>query len=146
LKRVCTIALICMSLLCIILFRVNLRQAERIKSLESSLPTMLPGEKIHYFDVLGINNNAVDAKLLNESKSGPFLLFLFQQGCTPCNKNLYYWRKMAEILKNDVQPIGVVLESFDHAASFSEKSGLNFNLYVPTDLNLFKKKMKMRYA
>jgi peroxiredoxin len=142
-KKACIVVSIILTVLCIALFRINLEQSAQIKRLQASLPYLLPGQTITYLDLIGTENQTIDSDTLVNSKDKIFLIYIFQQPCNPCNKNLYMWRKMAEILKNDVEVIGVILDDLAEARAFKEKGGLNFNLYVPRDVKRFKKEMRI---
>jgi thiol-disulfide isomerase/thioredoxin len=102
---------------------------------KANLPYLLIGEKINYFDLL-----AKDAKQISVSafkSDRPVMIFIFSRPCSPCDKNIVYWKKMAEILQDSVDFYGVVLGNATEAFNFAEEARLNLEVYVPVDLYTF---------
>lgn len=112
------------------------------RKLRSSLPYLTVGESIHYFNLIGMDETRIDQS--NLEKDRPVLIFIFSRPCSPCDKNLVYWKKMAEIFKEDVSVYGIILGKLTEAYNFSETSRLNFNIYVPEDAALFIREMRIK--
>ncbi len=72
------------------------------------------------------------------------MFFIFSRPCSPCNKNIVYWNKFAELLKEHVDCYGIVLNSLSEAYNFNEKRELKFKIYVPQNLDKFLKEMKLK--
>ncbi len=100
-----------------------------------SIPYLVEGEKIRYFNLISSANDRVDISFLE--KSGPSIIFIFSRPCSPCDKNILYWRRMAEILKGRAAIYGIIIGSFEEMKAFSEQAKLNFGVYAPADLKAF---------
>jgi hypothetical protein len=110
--------------------------------LRGSLPYLTPGETIEYFHLSGMDARTIDDSVLKQDK--PSLVFIFSRPCSPCNKNIVYWKKMAEILKDKVTIYGVILGNVTDAYNFSENTKLNFNIYVPENIDAFIQKLRIK--
>ena len=64
------------------------------KRLRSSLPHLLIGDKISYFDLKGVDTGDISADILNESEPGISVVFIFDRPCTACSKNILFWNKL----------------------------------------------------
>lgn len=87
---------------------------------------------------------AINSDLLNKRENSTFLIYIFSQPCSPCNKNTQVWKKIAALSKRDAKAIGIIIDDHQEALAFSEKLKPNFELYVPVDIPKFKDKMKIR--
>jgi peroxiredoxin len=125
------------SFLILKLVRVNNR-------LQEFIPYLISGEKIKYFDLIGINNEKIALNHIKESKK-PILIFIFSRPCTPCNANIVYWKRMSEILKDKATVFGIVLDDFKNAHNFSLSANLNFEIYVPHQINRFIKSFRLEF-
>ncbi len=112
------------------------------RHLREALPYFIVGEEIHYFDVIGMDEKSIDGTALQGDR--PSLIFIFSRPCSPCNKNIVFWQKMAEVLKGKVSVYGIILSDVTEAYNFSQRAGLNFNIYVPQDLDTFIEKMRIK--
>ncbi len=110
--------------------------------LKNALPYLLENEKVEYFDLVGMDSQTVNAKVINSEK--PSVVFVFSRPCSPCNKNLVYWKKLTMLLKGKVNVYGIVLDNVTAAYNFSEEAKLNFNIYVPEDLPKFISTMRIK--
>jgi hypothetical protein len=113
---------------------------------KANLPYLLIGEKIEYFDLLDENAGPINVSAFDGDR--PALIFIFSRPCSPCNKNIVYWRKMVEILKDEVNFYGIILDNPTQAFNFSDEAQLNFKIYVPRDLDKFilKQRIKLNYS
>ena len=112
------------------------------KDLVNSLPYFIKGEKIEYFDLINMNGKNVNDQLLLGDK--PSLIFVFSRPCSPCNKNIIYWKNMAEIFKGKVNIYGVILNSATEAFNLKEKSKVDFHLFIPENINKFIKHFRIK--
>jgi hypothetical protein len=109
---------------------------------KQELPYLLQGENIECFDLVDEDAQQVDASVFSSGR--PALIFIFSRPCSPCDKNIVYWRKMREILEDQVDFYGIIPGNATKAFNFSEKAKLNFKLYVPVHLNEFIQKMRLK--
>lgn len=109
---------------------------------KQELPYLLKGENIECFDLIDEDASQVDTSVFSSGR--PALIFIFSRPCSPCDKNIVYWRKMREILEDRIDFYGIILGDATEAFNFSEKAKLNFKLYVPVQLNEFIQKMRLK--
>lgn len=123
---------------------VAYKYSQENKMLRSSMPYLLHGEAIENFDLVDMNAAELDKSVLK--KDVVSVIFIFERPCSPCDKNVTFYKKMVTILKarKNVAFYGIVLDSIDEAASFAEQSRLPFNVYVPRDLDGFMKTMRVK--
>lgn len=110
---------------------------------KQELPYLLQGEGIEYFDLIDEDAHQINASVFDGGQR-PALIFIFSRPCSPCDKNIAYWRKMKEILKDQVDFYGIVLDETNAAFNFSEEARLNFKVYVPVDLDGFNRKLRIK--
>jgi len=115
---------------------------QKNKNIQSQLPYLVPGEQITYFDVLGLNAEKITAGMLNSKKIA--LLFIFQQPCSHCDRNLATWNRIGRILKNDVDIYGIIPAPPGQMFELKENARLSFNIYSPDDLVKFKKNFRLK--
>ncbi|MCP4221443.1 MAG: hypothetical protein GY765_42855, partial [bacterium] len=109
---------------------------------KSAIPYLLHGEAIDYFDLLGEDSQSADHKTLQSEL--PSLIFIFDRPCSPCNKNLAYWKRIAGLLEGKVNVYGIVLGNMQDAFNFSETSKLNFGVFVPKNVQQFVESMRIK--
>lgn len=112
------------------------------KNLKKSLPYLTVDESSEYFTLIGMDENIVDRSVLK--KEHPSLIFIFSRPCSPCNKNIIFWKKMAEVLKDKVTIYGIIIDSFSNAYNFYDKARLNFKIYIPADIKQFIEKWRLK--
>lgn len=117
------------------LYQVNERN-------RAALPYLVNGESITYFNLVDDNAQSSDRSILDDSR--PTLIFIFSRPCSPCNKNIVYWKKMAKLLKDKANIYGIVLNDASKAFSFSEEAKLNFKIFIPQDLDTFIQTMRLK--
>jgi peroxiredoxin len=117
------------------LYQVNAKQRD-------SLPYLLKGESITYFKMLDGSARTIDKSTLTGKR--PSLIFIFSRPCSPCNKNIVYWKKMATLLGDKVNVYGIVLADASHAFNFSETAKLNFKIYVPENISTFSDALRIK--
>jgi peroxiredoxin len=137
-KKITTIQIV-LVLLIFSLF-INYKQFSLNKHYKSLIPYLLEGEKIKNVDLIDR-----DAQLTNpdQLKKGISVVFVFLKNCSPCDKNIIFWKKIAKLFKNRISVVGVVLNTPTEAFSFADKAKLNFKIYVPDDLQKFTEDMRM---
>lgn len=109
---------------------------------KKALPYLTPGESIDVFDLLDEGANQVNASALKTDR--PALIFIFSRPCSPCEKNIVYWRKMHEVLKDGVDFYGIILGDATTAFNFAENAKLDFKLYIPANLDKFIEVMRIK--
>lgn len=109
---------------------------------KAALPYLMEGEGIKYFNILNHQASLLDQSVLKEEM--PSLIFIFSRPCSPCNKNISYWKKMAKILDGKVNIYGIVLDEPGKAFDFAEQAKLNFKIYIPEDLRTFIQTMRLK--
>lgn len=122
-----------------VLFKYN----QRLQQITNSIPYIVPGDSIEYFELTGMDTSKLSASDLSIEQ--PVLIFIFSRPCSPCNKNIPYWKKIAKILNSRITTYGIVLSGLTEAYNFSEKAKLTFPVYVPNDIKQFIKKMKIKF-
>ena len=111
-------------------------------SLKESLPYLIKGEKIKYFNLIDNDGKKIDEKILKHDF--PSLIFIFSRPCSPCNKSITYWKRLSSILKGKVNVYGIVLSNATEAHSFSSNAKLNFPIFIPEDINIFIKNFRIK--
>lgn len=109
---------------------------------KAQLPYLITGERIEYFDLIGEDALRINTSVFLNDR--PAMIFIFSRPCNPCQKNFQYWRKMKEILGDRVDFYVIIMESASSAFDFSEKTNLNFKIYVPEDVNRFIQSMRIK--
>lgn len=141
-KRVCSLSNMVLLAIVIVLGFALYKSLKANHIYRDSLPYLAVGEEIDYFDLTGMDAAAIDASVLKKDK--PSLIFIFSRPCSPCNKNIVYWKKMAEVLKDKVHVYGIILGQPSEAYNFSEDVRLNFDIYVPENVDEFIRKMRVK--
>lgn len=109
--------------------------------LKNSLPYLVPGEKINYFDLIGEDGETINKSILKNKIS---LIFIYKHPCLACNKNSILWRRLATVGGNEINLFGIAQVDLSGLVEFAENSQLNYKLYAPENIDLFKKKMRMK--
>lgn len=113
------------------------------KRLTESLPYFVEGESIEYFDLISMSSERIDASALEGDT--PILIFIFSRPCSPCNKNIKFWKSIAGILKDKKNKIfGIALDNLSATYNFMKEARLNFDIYVPEELEIFLKRMRIK--
>ncbi len=110
------------------------------KQYKSFIPYLLVGEKINNLDLIDKEAQMINSKSFS---SGVSVICVFYKQCSPCDKNIIYWKKIASMFEKRIQIIGVVINSPTEAFSFEEKAKLNFKVYVPDNLTKYTKDMRV---
>lgn len=117
-----------------IVWSVRLYRANR--ALLRSVPYLTVGEALPYRQLYDTRGQAVDVAALGAK--WPVVLLLFEQPCSPCNRNVNLWRKMSGLLAGKAAVCGVVLESLEGLVNVNERSVFGFPLYCPREVESFK--------
>lgn len=128
-------------LLIIYLGYFNLELSRENKSLKSHLHSLIPGEPIKHFDLISTLYESKTTSSYNNS--GLSLIFIFERPCTPCNKSLTLWKRLARILEGKVEIYGIVLSDYSEAQRFSQNPGIKFNIYIPVDEFKFRQEYRL---
>lgn len=120
---------------------LNYRLFRENKALKNSLPYLLDGEIVTYFDLINIDNKKITAADLNDGKLS--LILVFQQPCSRCNESLQLWERLAKILSKRAKIYGVILD-MNEMANFSAQGDSAFHLYSPLEPEKFKGIFRLR--
>jgi peroxiredoxin len=112
--------------------------------LRSSLPYLLMREKIEYFDLVDMDANEINSSVLKGKAVS--VIFIFKPSCSPCDKNVIFYKKIANILRNNdrISFYGIVLNNANKAVNFAEEAQLPFKVYIPQNLKKFRTKMRVK--
>lgn len=105
---------------------------DRIKS---SLPSLLKGDKISYFAIEGTDGMNLDRSVLDKNKFSTILIF--QRPCSPCNKNITIWNRLAVSLRDKANIYGIVLDKIEETSRFAQAGLTKFKLYSPQNIETF---------
>lgn len=103
------------------------------------------GERIGYFDLIGVDGTNVDEAALNAICETISVILIFEQPCSICNKNRGLWDKIGKIKSPiEINVYGVILDELESIERFSNMGAVDFNVYSPIDLNQFKNSFQIR--
>jgi hypothetical protein len=108
------------------------------------LPYLVPGERISSFKLLGASENIPDLKELDEAAIQ--VIYIFSQPCTPCDKNMIFLKKFSRLLDRSVIIRGIIVGNLSEGYDFARKAELDFNVYVPENLDQFKKEFRLKFS
>jgi len=130
------------SILILLFFSIymNYKQYALNKHYKNLIPYLLVGEEIENVDLIDKDAQLIDPMQL---KKGVSVVFVFLKECSPCDKNIVFWRKFAKLFDKKISVTSVVLNTPTEGFKFAEKAKLNFNVYVPDDLPKYVRDMKM---
>jgi hypothetical protein len=111
----------------------NLRN--QVIILRKQIPNLLTNEIAPSFEATDLNGLKETIIFFNEGKK--HLLFVLSNFCNPCEKNVVYWKKLYNQLKNDADVIGIVLSGRRQALALRDDLGANFSLYAPEGTDKF---------
>jgi peroxiredoxin len=103
---------------------------------------LLQGEKIDNFNLVDMDAREIDRSILD--KDSVSVIFILERPCSPCDKNVIFYKKMAEMLKGKASFYGIVLNNATEALNFAEQAKLSFKVYVPKQLDTFIDNMRLR--
>lgn len=132
--RVCllvTFLLLMIAIEAVIIFKF-IRQNELLKN---SLISIVPGEKISYFELISSNGEEVNVSNLKRNQISA--LFIFEQPCSPCNQNIEFWQRLSRIFKDKIKIYGIIIDESIEALNFVEEKNLNFAVYIPKNKKKF---------
>jgi hypothetical protein len=110
------------------------------KYYKDKIPYLLEGEQVENADLIGQDGKFIDPLRI---KKGISIIFVFLKRCSPCDKNIIFWKKIAKLFKDEISVTGVVLNTPTEAFNFENKTKLNFKIYVPDDLPAYIRDMRM---
>lgn len=116
------------------------KQAGKYERILERTPYLLAGEKILCFDLIDQNGNTSSIKSIENSKVS--LIFIFEEPCSPCNKNLVFWKRISAFYSAHVTIYGIVLKEYKNLKDTQNSIMPNFKLFAPVDMKSFRKKMK----
>ncbi len=121
---------------------VIIKQNKAIAKLQRSRPFLMTGEVLEPVKLLGVNNERISLGKWGDSEVS--LLFIFEQPCTTCTKNLGYWKRLRQVVKGKANVYGIVAGEYREAFGFFDKRKPGFNIYVPYDKAEFTEKVRTR--
>jgi hypothetical protein len=146
-KRNELIFLVLISIIVVCLYIIY-KQNQRYNSLVNSFPSLTKDERIKYFDLIEVNKEKSEAKMISESilsNKKPSVIFIFSRPCTPCEKNIVFWKKIQKILSNKIEVYGIVINTPSDAFDFVNKVELPFPIYIPKDRDKFINKFRLHW-
>lgn len=122
---------------------VIFKQSQMLRNFRKDVPVLLKGERIAYFDIIDPEAKKLDASAL---KRNPFsIIFIFEQPCSICNKNIDYWKGLRKLVKNNIPIYAIVLDNYAQMFDLHQSGRLNFKLYAPNNREEFIKHMRIRF-
>ena len=103
--------------------------------LERQIPSLAIGQSIDYFDLINMKEEVIDSSSLISGNSS--LIFIFSRPCSPCNANITFWNRMAQVSQGNVEVYGIVLDDLPHVSLLSRNKKVGFDLYVPANRERF---------
>jgi len=110
-------------------------QKKQIDRLKAGNVFLSVGDDLKQLELVDIANNQKTHKL----NDGVSILFVFEKPCSPCNKNINFWNKIAILLREKVQTYGIIEEDFSNARETKLQNRVVFPLYAPVDVDEFRK-------
>jgi hypothetical protein len=124
--------LIFTNLTCIIIIGI---QQSIIKNMGKNMVYPVPGISIPDIELTPINHQPP-----NQNKKIK-LIFIFKSPSSACNANLTAWKRLTQYFREDIEIRGIILDGKIEAQRLIDEKSVNFQLYVPEDIETFKKKM-----
>lgn len=124
-----------MMFLVVTLSIVLLNQKKEIGRLKMSNVFLAVGDELKQLDLTDISNNQMTHRLNN----GVSILFVFEKPCSPCNKNINYWNKIAILLRKSAQSYGIIEDDFENAKELKMHNRVIFPLYTPVNAEEFRR-------
>jgi peroxiredoxin len=72
------------------------------------------------------------------------LIFIFKSPCSACNANLTAWKRFTQYFGEKIEILGIILDGRMEAQRLIDEESVNFQLYVPENIESFKEKMHIR--
>ncbi len=100
--------------------------------------SLAPGSSIPDLDLTPINpQSAIERKNTK-------LFFIFKSPCSACNANLAAWKRLTQYLGKKIEISGIILDGSMEAQRLMDEKSVNFQLYVPENIESFKEQMHIR--
>jgi len=123
--------------LCLLLY-LNMQSKEK---LVDKLANLQVGESIDEMALISEDGTTVNR--LNVRTYEMTAVFIFSRPCSPCNKNIPFWRRISSLKKAEI--FGIIVEDVTKMANFAESMNLNFKLYCPEEINKFKENFRLKF-
>jgi len=137
-----SVYLVLYTIILIFLIFILVRLIQENKKLKNYIPHLIEGESIKYFDLISVDGERINSSVLKSNK--PLFIFLFSRPCSPCNVNIVFWNEMVKIMKDKVKTFGIILSGHNKAFNFSKSKKTQFKIFVPANLDIFIKKMRIK--
>jgi hypothetical protein len=129
------VTLISLNLICFVIIGF---QHTIIKNLKKNTVSMVPCTSIPDMELTPINHqSATQSKKIK-------LIFIFKSPCSACNANLTAWKRLTQYFREDIEIRGIILDGKMEAQRLLDERSVNFQLYVPENIESFKEKMNIR--
>jgi len=138
-KKNTTISVLCLLLLFSLFANYKLFLIKQ--EYKNLIPYLLVGEEIKNVDLIDSDAQLIDPSQITKGVS---VIFVFLKRCSPCDKNIIYWKKIAQMFENKISVTGVVLNTPTEGFNFEKEAKLNFRVYVPDNLTKYTKDMRIR--
>lgn len=120
------------------LLYLNMKSKEKIAD---ELVNLQVGESIDEMALISEDGTTVNGFKMSTYDTAA--VFIFSRPCSPCNKNIPYWRRVSSLKKTDI--FGIIVEDATKMANFAESMDLNFKLYCPEDIIKFKENFRLKF-
>lgn len=109
-----------------------------IKNLEKNTVSLAPGTSIPDLELIPV-------KQLSSAESIRIkLIYVFETPCSACNTNLNAWKRLSQYFEDKIEVVGIILDGRSEAERLMNEESINFQLYVPENINSFKERMHIR--
>jgi peroxiredoxin len=109
--------------------------------IRSESHSLAVGDTIPQLELITIDNEPFDQSIFEK---GFVLVFCFEVPCAKCNKNLNYWINLAQYFNGRIKTVGIIPDGDPEAFRLMEDRKINFPLYLPSDQNSLRKRMRLK--
>lgn len=121
-----------------LLLYLNMQSKEKITN---ELASLQVDESIDEMALISEDGTTVNRFKMSTYETAA--IFIFSRPCSPCNKNIPFWRRLSSLKKADI--FGIIVDEPTKMVNFSESMNLNFKLYAPFDINIFKEIFRLKF-
>lgn len=111
-------------------------------NLKAALPYLFKDEIITSLDL--INLKLEKNEKIQLPNSGATLIYIFSGNCVACDNNRLFLKKYAKMLGDSIKIITIIPGKLSDAYDEVGKSSFVFPIFVPENLQLFKKKFRLK--
>jgi len=129
-----------LSMVIIILSIILYSTIKSRKELINELPSLRIGDTVDKVKL--ISEEVTSIKEFKLSTLGMAAIFIFSKPCTPCNKNIPFWRRISALKRAEV--FGIIPDKVTGMVNLSGTLQVNFRLYCPENIERFEKKFRVK--